>query len=201
MVVLADRGIGNSAALCQAVSDLGWYYLFRATCQTTMLLPDGEKVAIAAQAHPGTDWQAEGRIFTKKARLPARGIALQTLEAAEPWALVTNHPDLTGWQYAFRNWQEQAFRDLKSHCWHWQASRVSDPRHVSRLWLILVVAYARVLAWGAARLAVGEGMRPRRVQNAPTRARLSLFQEGLEALQLLLTLAAPPALPFLFPPP
>lgn len=42
VLVLADRGIGTSPALCQAVEALGWHYLFRVSWQTKIITAQGE---------------------------------------------------------------------------------------------------------------------------------------------------------------
>jgi len=75
VLVLADRGIGCSPALCQAVRALDFHFLFRVTCQTKLVNRRGE-YTIAAQVQPGCIWQAEGEVFKKRGRIPARAHAL-----------------------------------------------------------------------------------------------------------------------------
>ncbi|MCP4206693.1 MAG: transposase, partial [Shimia sp.] len=116
VLVLADRGIGTSPALCRAVAALGWHYLFRVTCQTKVVTASGA-LTIAQQVQPGEIWAASGEVFKKRGRVPAQARALWSVGYAEPWALVTNDDRLTGHEYARRNWQEQSFRDLKSGGW------------------------------------------------------------------------------------
>jgi hypothetical protein len=71
VLVLADRGIGCSPALCRAVDDLGWHYLFRVTCQTKIVTAAAE-YTIAPQVQPGEIWAADGLVFKQRGRIPAR---------------------------------------------------------------------------------------------------------------------------------
>jgi hypothetical protein len=59
VLVLADRGIGTSPALCRVVESLGWHYLFRVTGKTKILTEDGE-YTIAQQGQVGEVWAASG---------------------------------------------------------------------------------------------------------------------------------------------
>ena len=45
-------------------------------------------------------------------------------------------------------WEELAFKDFKSSGWQWQRSRVWDPEHSNRLWLVMALAYVWVLSLG-----------------------------------------------------
>lgn len=97
----------------------------------------------------------------------------------QPWALVTNAATLTGHEYARRNWQEQAFRDLKSGGWHWDASYIRLPHHMANLLVILTVAYTWMVALGSQAVACGCAQPlVRRAQTAPRRL-WSLFKAGL----------------------
>jgi len=68
----------------------------------------------------------------------------------EPWFLVTDlDPDQAeGLWYGMRLWIEGGFKLLKSGGWQWQATRMTDPDRVERLWLVLAVATRYVLAVG-----------------------------------------------------
>ena len=68
----------------------------------------------------------------------------------EPWFLVTDlDPDQAeGLWYGMRSWIEGGFKLLKSGGWQWQATRMTDPDRVERLWLVLAVATRYVLAVG-----------------------------------------------------
>jgi Transposase DDE domain len=181
VLVLADRGIGCSPDLCRAVERLGWRYLFRLTCQTKIVTADAE-YTIAQQVQPGEIWAASGLVFKKRGHIPGRALALWGLGYDEPWALITNDHQLTGHEYARRNWQEQSFRDLKSGGWHWDESLVRHPDHVTRLLVLLVVAYCWTVALGS-QAVMAQASQPliRRAAATPQRF-FSLFREGLDFL-------------------
>lgn len=178
VLVLADRGIGTSPDLCRAVATLGWHYLFRVTCQTKVITETGA-LTIAQQVQPGEIWAAAGEVFKKRGQIPAQARALWSPGYDEPWALVTNDERLSGHEYARRNWQEQSFRDLKSGGWRWGDSRIRHPDHVTRLLVLLALAYTWVVALGSQAVAAGRARpRVRRANNSCPRL-WSLFKEGL----------------------
>lgn len=178
VLVLADRGIGCSPALCRMVEALHWQYLFRVTCQTKIVTDLGD-YPIARQVQPGELWMQSGQVFKQRGRIPAHARALWELGYDEPWALVTNDAGLTGHEYARRNWQEQSFRDLKSGGWHWGDSRLRSPAHVANLLVLLVIAYTWMVALGSQAVAAGIAQ-PLVHRPDGTRRRLwSLFREGL----------------------
>ncbi|MBK8028057.1 MAG: hypothetical protein IPK17_00835 [Chloroflexi bacterium] len=145
VLVLADRGIGCSPALCRVVEALGWRYLFRVTCQTKIVTEDAD-YRIARQVQPGEVWRQAGRVFKQRGRIEAHARALWGVGYDEPWALVTNDERLTGYEYARRNWQEQSFRDLKSGGWHWGDSRLRSPttsRTCSSSWPLPTLGWSR----------------------------------------------------------
>jgi hypothetical protein len=178
VLVLADRGIGCSPDLCQAVAKLGWCYLFRVTCQTKIVTAEGD-CTIAQQVQPGDIWAASGLIFKRRGRIPAHARALWGVAYDEPWALVTNDDGLTGHEYARRNWQEQSFRDLKSGGWHWGESRLRRPAHVERLLVLLVIAYAWIMAIGSHALAADQAHPLHSRPDGQFRRQWSAFKDGL----------------------
>jgi hypothetical protein len=178
VLVLADRGIGCSPALCRVVQQLGWHYLFRVTCQTKVVT-DTTDYTISQQVQPGEIWAQSGLVFKQRGRIPAHARALWGVDYAEPWALVTNDETLTGHEYARRNWQEQSFRDLKSGGWKWGESRVHLPQHVANLLVLLALAYTWVVALGSQAVAVGCAQPLVRRSNGSSRRLWSLFKEGL----------------------
>lgn len=179
VVVLADRGLGTSPDLCCAVAALGWSYLFRVTSMTKVCTDAGD-FTIATMAQPGEQVSKAGLVFKQRGRLPAIAHARWSPGYAQPWALVTNDPTLTGWEYARRNWQEQSFRDLKSNGWHWAASRIRQPDHLARLLVLLALAYGWTLALGTIAVAQGRAHPDQRRPDGSRRRHWSLFKEGLQ---------------------
>lgn len=178
VLLLADRGIGTSPELCRKVDELGWYYLFRVTKQSKIITDEGD-FTIYQQVQAGQTWAASGLIFKQRGRIPAHARAIWSTGYNEPWALVSNDPDISGYEYAQRNWQEQGFRDLKSNGWQWSRSQVRCPERMERLLVILVVAYGWVLGLGSYAV---HGQRARslvRTANDTLRRQWSYFKEGL----------------------
>jgi hypothetical protein len=178
VLVLADRGIGTSPALCQVVGALGWHYLFRVTSQTTIITEAGQ-YTIAQQVQPGQIWAAQGCVFKKRGRIPAHARALWSVGYDQPWALVTNDDRLTGHEYARRNWQEQSFRDLKSGGWLWSSSRIRRADHMARLLVLLALTYTWMVALGSQAVAAGRAQPLVKRANGTFRRLWCLFREGL----------------------
>jgi hypothetical protein len=188
--VLADRGIGTSPLLMRGIMAMGWTFLFRVTKQSKIILETGEEVTFYQQVtQAGQAYQASGIVFKKRGRIPAHVRVLWGQAAQDRWALVTNDPTLTGWEYAQRMWIEEAFRDLKSHGWQVENAALTDPACMTRLWILLVVAYTWMLLLGAAIAAEGLSAALKRRSDGTWVRRWSLFREGRQAF-----LAATPPL-------
>jgi hypothetical protein len=149
LTLQADRGIGTSPALIEALAKRGLYFLFRVQGSSRFRQANGQEYALKDLAQVGQVWQGEGQVFKKHGWLPAHVRVLQAQGYEDVWCLVTNDPHLSGVEYAMRYWQEASFRDLKSDGWHWQRSQVWQPDHAQRLLFILVLAYAWTLTHGS----------------------------------------------------
>lgn len=178
VLVSADRGIGTSPKLCRRVDKMGLKYLFRITKQSKILTENGE-LTIFEQVKPGTIWQAKGKVFKQRGRLPAHVRAIWDKDCDEPWLLISNDPSLTGREYARRNWQEQSFRDLKSGGWNWSSSYVRCPKRMTGLIAILAVAYAWTLSMGCRAVENGLARSLTKGKRLTPRRQWSLFKEGL----------------------
>lgn len=178
VLLLADRGIGNSPALCRAVAALGWHYLFRVP-KTVKIKTDGGKLHPYKEVNKGGRWSASGLVFVKRGRVPAHVRAIWERHCAEPWILVTNNPYLTGREYAMRNWQEQSFRDLKSGGWQLEMCRLRSPERMSRFLAILALAQGLTLALGSLAVITGKARRLIKTKDGKLRRPLSLFKQGL----------------------
>jgi len=177
--VLADRGIGTSPLLMRGIMAMRWTFLFRVTRQSKLILPDGTEVTFYDQVcQPGDSYQASGLVFKQRGRIPGHVRVLWGQQSQDRWALVTNDPTLTGWEYAQRMWIEEAFRDLKSHGWQVESALLSDPDRMARLWIFLVVAYCWMLLLGTIVVALGRGAAPQRRPDGSFVRRWSLFREG-----------------------
>jgi hypothetical protein len=99
--------------------------------------------------------------------------------ALGPWLLVTSLPAQLKRckEYRSRMWQEEAFRDEKSHGFHWQRSRVRRTDHADRLLLVMLLATWMTIIVGAELIRRGQ----RALVEATSRASLSVFQLGYRA--------------------
>jgi hypothetical protein len=153
VIVMTDRGL-YARWLYREIQALGWHPVMRIT-QLSKFRERGSKKAVPVTAlvpRPGSRWQGRGVAFPKKPerRLECTLMACWEEGYDEPWFLVTDlAPDRAEalW-YGMRSWIEGGYKLLKSGGWEWQATRMTDPDRVERLWLVLAVATRYVLAIG-----------------------------------------------------
>lgn len=180
VLIQADRGIGNSPALLRAIEERGWYFLVRVARHVRVRLADGREEALGhLVTQRGGRWQGRVVAFKNAGWLPCWGIAQWDGGWAEPWLLLTNYPQAQGHWYALRMWEEAAFKDFKSNGWQWQRSRVWDPEHANRLWLIMALAYLWMILLGT-QVAQCPALRARLSRGRHLRH--SVFQLGLRYL-------------------
>ena len=197
VLVQADRGIGTSPALLEAIARRGWYFLVRVQRTVRVQVGGSEGEIGALVPRPGKRWAGAVRVF-KHAGWPAYWVVGQWRRgAAQPWLLVTNWPQAQARWYGLRMWEEAAFKDLKSGGWQWQRSHVRRPAHANRLWLVLALATAWMSSLGT------RVVRSRRLRRELTRGRrwhYSVLQLGLRLFARWLALGRPLPNDFLFVP-
>jgi hypothetical protein len=180
-LVEVDRGLGTSPDLVRVIETLGWQYLFRIQNLTHVQLNDGRDCEIQSLVGPGQRIRSEGRVFKGDGfSIPATLHVIWHTAYDEPWCLITNDPALVGDEYAWRVWEEEAFRDLKSGGWKWNQSHVWRPDHAQRLVLILALAYAFTLSIGVFVLSAPVVLRKRIVRG--NRSPYGIFRLGLRYL-------------------
>jgi Transposase DDE domain len=209
VLMMTDRAL-YARWLYREIQALGWHPVMRIT-KLSKFRARGSKRATPVTAlvpRPGCRWQGRGVAFPKKAerRLGCTLMACWEEGYDEPWFLVTDlAPDQAEalW-YGMRSWIEGGYKLLKRGGWEWQATRMTEPDRVERLWLVLAVATRYVLAVGgeadeaefadatvpepagARRRDAGERPAPARVprrRRTGTKERLvSIFRQGLAVL-------------------
>jgi len=182
--LLADRGIGTSPALMQAVEAQGCHVLFRVQGSTRFRNREGREQSCQSLGLRGQAWQSMGEVFKKAGWLPAYVTVAWEADHNQPWCLVSSRP-VAPHAYGVRFDQEVSFRDLKSDGFDWQRSHVWLAEHAERLLLVLALAYWLVLA-------LGQRLTP------PLRGRASrwsAFRRGKEALAALFRPTIAPLLP------
>jgi hypothetical protein len=153
VLVMTDRGL-YARWLYQEIVALGWHPVMRIT-HLSKFRKDGSKRSLPVTAlvsRVGCRWRGRGVAFPRK---PERRLECTLMACWEegyegPWFLVTDlAPDQAeGLWYGMRSWVEGGFKLLKSGGWQWQATRMTEPDRVERLWLVLAVATRYVLAVG-----------------------------------------------------
>jgi len=182
--LLADRGIGTSPALMQAVEAQGCHVLFRVQGSTRFRSLEGQEQSLRTLGVRGQNWQSVGEVFKKAGWLPAHVTVRWAEGYPQPWCLVSSRP-IAPHADAARFDQEVSFRDFKSDGFNWQRSHVWLADHTERLLFVLALSYWLVLALGQ-RLARPVSGRA---------SRWSAFRRGKEALAALFRPTIAPLLP------
>jgi hypothetical protein len=186
VVLQADRGIGCSPSLLRRIAALGWFYLVRVQGQVRLRLADGRCVAFRELVtRPGRSWSGWVWAFKKAHWQRCWAVVCWKRPHEQPWLLLTNWPQAQGNWYGVRMWEELAFRDLKSGGWDWQRSRVWEPAHANRLWLVMALAYVWILSLGT------EVIRHKELRQELTRGHRwahSVFRLGLRLLRRAMSL-------------
>ncbi len=153
VIVMTDRAL-YARWLYREIQGLGWHPLMRITRQSKFR-KRGSKPAVAVTElapRPGCRWQGRGTAFPKhpERRLECTLMACWEEGYDEPWFLVTDldPEEAEALWYGMRSWIEGGYKLLKSGGWEWQATRMTEPDRVERLWLVLAVATRYVLALG-----------------------------------------------------
>jgi hypothetical protein len=153
VLVMTDRGL-YARWLYQEIGALGWHPVMRIN-RLSKFRKDGSRESLPVTARVprvGCRWQGRGVAFPRRPerRLECTLMACWEQGYDEPWFLVTDlAPDQAeGLWYGMRSWIEGGFKLLKRGGWQWQATRMTEPDRVERLWLVLAVATRYVLAVG-----------------------------------------------------
>lgn len=152
VIVMADRGL-YAKWLFTAIQKLGWHPYLRINRQGQY------RPAGAAQFQPlrqavtkvGGRWKGRVTCFATKTRqLDCTLLARWDRGYTDPWLILTDlAPDQAdvAW-YGLRAWIECGFKDAKRGGWHWEQTKMCDPRRAERLWLAMAVATLWVVSVG-----------------------------------------------------
>jgi len=200
VLVQADRGLGTSPALVRAVTDtLHWPYLFRVQGSTHFQSDQQVDTQLRQLTTRGAKTcRGSGQVFKAQGWLDCHVRVIWDKPFDEPWCLISDLSTVSRREYATRNWQEQALRDLKGGGWHWNNSQVWQPDHADRLLLVLSLAYVLTLSLGL-RLQDQPELRSQVLRGR--RQRYRWFRLGLRLISALKRLAEPILFWFDFRPP
>ena len=152
VIVSADRGL-YAKWLFQSIVKLGWHPFLRINRQGQY------RPAGAATFRPlsqvvqrvGQRWAGQVTCFaTKDRQLDCTLLARWDRGYRDPWLIVT---DLAPTQadvawYGLRAWIVCGFKDAKRGGWHWEQTKMRDPRRAERLWLAMAVSTLWVVSVG-----------------------------------------------------
>jgi len=176
VVLMADRGL-SWPLLIDLCRELGWHYLLRVQEQTAVRMNRGPSHPMGSLAsRRGESFCGRGEVFRAAGWRESNIVAVWESAESEPWLLITDLPPRLKRckEYRRRMWQEEAFRDEKSHGFNWQRSRVREPDHADRLLLVMLLATWMVIAAGADLI----DRAARRAVECTSNATLSVFQLG-----------------------
>jgi Transposase DDE domain len=152
VIVAADRGL-YAKWLFVTIQKLGWHAYLRINRQRLY------REAAASTFRPlsqvvrsvGQRWAGPVTCFaTKERQLSCRLLARWDQGYKDPWLIVTDLPAQradVAW-YALRAWIECGKKDAKRGGWHWEQTKMTDPRRAERLWLAMAVATLWVVSIG-----------------------------------------------------
>jgi hypothetical protein len=183
VLVLTDRGL-ESAELFRAIVALGFHPLMRIKGGGKFQPAGWHKGYPVRQfaAAPQRRWAGEGVAYPTGEQLASTLLALWEPGYEEAWLILTDLPGAASnpaW-YAFRMWIEQGFKVLKSGCWQWQRTRMTDPERAARLWAVLAIATLWLIEIG------GEGEALQLPPVPPSGRTERLVKAGLRLLLLAL---------------
>ncbi len=152
VIVAADRGL-YAKWLFQAIQKLGWHPYLRINRQ-------GQYREVGATTfrplrwvitQVGQRWAGAVTCFaTKDRQLECTLLARWDNGYTDPWLILTDLPAAqadVAW-YGLRAWIECGFKDSKRGGWHWEQTKMRDPRRAERLWLAMAVATLWVVSVG-----------------------------------------------------
>jgi hypothetical protein len=209
VVVCADRGL-YADWLFAAIVELGWHPFLRINQRpnkTVQVLPNGDWQLLKDLIARGQTWSGAVRCFQTNP-LDCTRVARWDDGYTDPWFVVTDLPagEANVLWYGYRMWIEAGYRDFKSDGWHWQSSRITDPKRAERLWLAMSVASLWMLTLGTQleqqQQALPKGRNPapnRSPSRHPQLRHLSCFALGLVAVLMTLYHHCPIKMPPLVP--
>ena len=208
VTLLADRGF-CWATIMKFCRQNGWHFVLRAQSKTTFRWQDeqgkehfstlGELVA-----KKGDRFVGQGVGFKKAGGVPVNVVACWLPRNKEAWLLVTDLPPSFHLvrRYRRRMWQEQSFRDEKSHGFGWQGSAVTTAARMHHLLLILALAQLWLSSLGeAARCKTSTWCPSLGLNSSHLRLRWSIFRCGWEMLRWCLNQGMSPPYKLEFSPP
>ena len=103
VILVADRGIGNSPNLIREIAGLGMFCLMRAAKKVRVMMEDGEASPFDELPDaPGTSWRRKAGAFKKSGWIECWAERVWDCDRAEPRCPAANCPESEGREYGFR---------------------------------------------------------------------------------------------------
>lgn len=154
VIVAADRGL-YAKWLFQCITARGWHPFLRINRQGQYCPADSTTFRPLSEIVPrvGAHWAGRVTCFaTKERQLTCTLLARWARGYRDGWLIVTDLPPEradVAW-YALRAWIECGYKDAKRGGWHWEHTKMRDPRRAERLWLAMAIATLWVVSVGCA---------------------------------------------------
>lgn len=193
-LVQMDRGLAHSSAMLRALKRLRVDFLVRVKQTARFTSRRGHSQLLRQISQRGQYQRLQGTLFARDHQITGYVYLMWEADQPQGWCLFSNCGDLTGGRYAWRWWQEESFKDLKSGGWQWQTSTIACPERMARLLLAMAVAYGWMLSLGT-QLGQQPASMQRQIVTRDDFQRLSLFRLGLRWFKACLyqpTLTPPP---------
>lgn len=168
VLVLTDQGL-YSAPLYRHIQRVGWHPMMRVHENLGIrglgeedFGPVGQRVNRA-----GRGWKGQGEWSEKGERMQGTVVIRWERGYEKKWVLVTDlEPKAVqaAW-YQMRFWIEDEYKDHKRGGFHWEQTKMTDPKRAERLWLVMAVAMLRAVLIGG-RLEAEEQSRARTKRQA-----------------------------------
>lgn len=152
VIVAADRGL-YAKWLFASIVRLGWHPFLRINRQghyRPIRASSFRPLSLVVRC-VGQHWAGQVVCFaTKQRQLECTLLARWDKGYREPWLIVTDLAPASAdvaW-YGLRSWIECGFKDAKRGGWHWEQTKMVDPRRAERLWLAMALATLWVVSVG-----------------------------------------------------
>ncbi len=148
--VLTDRGL-CSKCLFQVIEQKGWHPIMRIRTQGKYRRPRAKTWQnLTRLVRPGGGVWCHPAFVFKGDPIDCTLLVYWDARYDEPCLFITDlaPKKVSHHLYALRGWIECGFKDVKRGGLHWEHTKMTDPRRVERLWLVITVALLWLITVG-----------------------------------------------------
>ena len=180
--VLTDSGLYSKTLFKAITKTHKWHVMMRISGGQGIFKAKGARQGHRIQTYLYRGMKPlvlEGVCFSSN---PLTCILIMQWEAAydQPCLIVTNLPPhaIQSQIYGIRYWIECGFKDVKRGLFHWEQTKMTDPKRAERLWLVISIALLWLTAVGDSQMPTLHGQRtgtPKRRLSAPVQGWITLI--------------------------